>query len=64
MYRNIAFRLTLGSAAKVEKLTLAVRTYECAACGHAEDRGVNAAKNIIAVGLVLDRPGGVSPARR
>ena len=44
-----------------EKLTLADRTYECGACGHTEDRDVNAAKNILQVGLALHPPGGASP---
>ena len=51
-------------ASPAEKLTLAIRTYECAACGYTEDRDVNAAKNVLADGLELDRPGGVPPARR
>ena len=46
------------------KLTLAVRTYRCSACGHTADRDVNAAMNILLVGLALDPPGGTSPARR
>ncbi len=44
-----------------KKLTLADRTYECASCGHAEDRDVNAAKNILQVGLRLHPPGGAPP---
>ena len=51
-------------ASPAVKLTLAIRTYECAACGYAADRDVNAAKNVLAVGLALDRPGGAPPARR
>ena len=42
-------------------LTLAVRTYECGPCGHTEDRDVNAAKNILLVGLALHEPGGFLP---
>lgn len=34
-----------------QALTLKDRTYDCAKCGHSEDRDVNAAKNILAVGL-------------
>ena len=44
-----------------KKLTLADRTYECASCGYAEDRDVNAAKNILQVGLRLHPPGGAPP---
>ena len=43
------------------KLTLDQRTYECRSCGHAEDRDVNAARNILQVGLALHPPGGVLP---
>ena len=44
-----------------EKLTLADRTYECGSCGHRQDRDVNAASNILQVGLALHPPGGASP---
>ena len=61
---NTSQRCSACGASPEAKLTLAVRTYRCAACGHAEDRDVNAAKNVLAVGLALDRPGGAPPARR
>ena len=57
-------RCSACRASPAVKLTLAVRTYACAACGYAADRDVNAAKNVLANGLALDRPGGAPPARR
>ena len=45
-------------------LGLGVRTYRCAGCGHVADRDVNAAKNILSVGLALDWPGGEPPVCR
>ena len=36
-----------------QNLTLQDRTYHCDVCGHVEDRDVNAAKNILAMALVL-----------
>ena len=51
-------------AMPAEKVTLDVRAYECASCGRTADRDVNAAMNILAVGLALDRPGGTSPVCR
>ena len=57
-------RCSACRASPAVKLTLAVRTYRCAACGYTADRDVNAAKNVLAVGRALDRPGGAPPARR
>ena len=45
------------------KLTLADRTYRCQHCGYEADRDVNAAKNILSIGLVSDWPGGKTPVR-
>ena len=45
------------------KLTLADRTYRCQHCGYEADRDVNAAKNILSIGLVSDWPGGQTPVR-
>ena len=61
---NTSQRCSSCGAMPEEKVTLDVHTYECDSCGHAADRDVNAAMNILSVGLALDRPGGVSPARR
>ena len=61
--RNTSQRCSSCGTVPAEKVTLDVRTYECAACGHTADRDVNAARNILAVGLALDRPGGAPPAR-
>ena len=47
-----------------ETLGLEVRTYKCTNCGYVADRDINAAKNILSVGLALDQPGGESPACR
>ena len=53
-----------GSKPK-EKLTLAVRRYQCEYCGYEADRDMNAAMNILQRGLGLSsKPGGNSPARR
>ncbi|GAA2153406.1 RNA-guided endonuclease TnpB family protein [Glycomyces rutgersensis] len=47
------------------KMPLAARTFTCPECGHAEDRDVNAAKNILAAGLAVAACGdGVRPKRR
>ena len=62
--RNTSQRCSSCGAMPAEKVTLDVRTYECASCGHTADRDVNAAMNILAVGLALDQPGGAPPARR
>ena len=43
---------------------LGVRTYRCAGCRNVVDRDVNAAKNILSVGLALDWPGGEPPVCR
>ena len=43
---------------------LAVRTYRCAGCRNVVDRDVNAARNILSVGLALDWPGGEPPVCR
>ncbi|WP_100444842.1 RNA-guided endonuclease InsQ/TnpB family protein, partial [Glycomyces xiaoerkulensis] len=46
-------------------MPLAQRVFECAACGHREDRDVNAAKNILAAGLAVAACGaGVRPQRK
>ncbi|GAB3995657.1 RNA-guided endonuclease TnpB family protein [Glycomyces albus] len=46
-------------------MPLAQRVFECAACGHTEDRDVNAAKNILAAGLAVTACGaGVRPQRK
>ena len=44
------------------KLTLADRTYRCRHCGYVGDRDVNAAMNILSIGLVFDWSGGNTPA--
>ncbi|WP_460545904.1 RNA-guided endonuclease InsQ/TnpB family protein, partial [Glycomyces halotolerans] len=36
-----------------DTMPLSQRVFECAACGHTEDRDVNAAKNILAAGLAV-----------
>ncbi len=36
-----------------EAVPLSQRVFECAACGHTEDRDLNAAKNILAAGLAV-----------
>ena len=41
-----------------EPIGLGMRTHRCDACGSAVDRDVNAARNILSVGLAPDRPGG------
>ncbi|MCY3751761.1 MAG: zinc ribbon domain-containing protein [Gammaproteobacteria bacterium] len=42
---------------------LEVRMYACKSCGWERNRDVNAAKNILSVGLKLHGPGGAIPAR-
>jgi putative transposase len=47
------------------KMPLSQRVFGCAACGHTEDRDVNAAKNILAAGLAVTACGaGVRPQRK
>ena len=45
-------------------LPLSVRTFRCAACGHVEDRDVNAAVNIKGLGLALRRDAALVEARQ
>jgi putative transposase len=46
-------------------MPLTQRVFTCAVCGHAEDRDVNAAKNILAAGLAVAACGaGVRPQRK
>ena len=40
------------------------RVFRCPSCSHEQDRDVNAARNILMVGLHADRPGGDIPACR
>ncbi|WP_406103448.1 transposase [Streptomyces sp. NBC_01003] len=48
-----------------EKMPLNVRTWTCGSCGTTHDRDVNAAKNLLAVGLTVTACGaGVRPQRR
>ena len=48
-----------------QKLTLSVRIYQCEFCGFEADRDVNAALNILQIGLGKSwKPGGNIPARR
>ena len=54
-------RCSACGAMPAVKLTLAVRSYACESCGHAANRDVNAAMNILSVGLRLHEPGGASP---
>ena len=51
-------------AAASEKVTLGVRTFRCEHCGHVQDRDVNAARNILSVGLAADSPAVNLPGRR
>jgi len=44
-----------------KKPAVAARSFCCDICGHLEDRDVNAAKNILQVGLALHPPGGALP---
>lgn len=54
-------RCSACGAMPAVRLTLADRAYECASCGHSEDRDVNAAKNILQAGLRLCPSGGALP---
>ena len=47
-----------------EKVTLDVRTFECEHCGYVQDRDVNAARNVLSVGLAADRPAVDKPGHR
>ncbi|MCX4642443.1 MULTISPECIES: RNA-guided endonuclease TnpB family protein [unclassified Streptomyces] len=48
-----------------EKMPLNVRSWTCGSCGATHDRDVNAAKNLLAVGLTVSACGaGVRPQRR
>ncbi|MEU9734254.1 RNA-guided endonuclease TnpB family protein [Streptomyces sp. NPDC048002] len=58
-------RLCSGCGALRDKLPLNVRTWTCDGCGTTHDRDVNAAKNILAVGLTASVCGaGVRPQRK
>lgn len=43
-------------ALKKERLSLSERTFRCEACGHEEDRDVNAAKNLEAYPRLVGKP--------
>ncbi|MCX5435515.1 RNA-guided endonuclease TnpB family protein [Streptomyces sp. NBC_00063] len=58
-------KLCSACGALQEKMPLSVRTWTCGNCGVTQDRDVNAAKNLLAVGLTVTACGaGVRPQRR
>ncbi len=59
--KNTTQRCSACGALPQVKLTLADRWYYCAACGHSEDRDINASKNILLEGLRTLSSGGKIP---
>ena len=59
--KNTTQRCSACGALPQVKLTLADRWYYCTACGHSEDRDINASKNILLEGLRSLRSGGKIP---
>ena len=59
--KNTTQRCSACGALPQVKLTLADRWYHCTACGHSEDRDINAAKNILLEGLLALISGGKIP---
>ena len=59
--KNTTQRCSACGALPQVKLTLADRWYYCAACGHSEDRDINASKNILLEGLRSLSSGGKIP---
>ncbi len=59
--KNTTQRCSACGALPQVKLTLADRWYYCAACGHSEDRDINASKNILLEGLRALSSGGKIP---
>ncbi|WP_338118407.1 RNA-guided endonuclease TnpB family protein [Streptomyces coryli] len=58
-------KLCSGCGALQSKMPLRVRTWTCDSCGTTHDRDVNAAENLLAVGLTVSACGaGVRPQRR
>ncbi|PWI09479.1 transposase [Streptomyces sp. NWU339] len=58
-------RLCSACGALRERMPLSVRTWTCGSCGTTHDRDVNAAQNLLAVGLTVSACGaGVRPQRR
>lgn len=62
--RGTSQRCSACGVSPAESLGLAVRTYACTNCGNVEDRDVNTARDILSIGLMLDRSGGEPPACR
>ena len=52
---------TCNQCGCIQDMPLSKRTYHCSECGHEDDRDINAAKNILRVGLDSDSPGGIHP---
>ena len=59
--KNTTQRCSACGALPPVKLTLADRWYYCTACGHSEDRDINASKNILLEGLRALSSGGKIP---
>ncbi len=59
--KNTTQRCSACGALPQVKLTLADRWYYCTACGHSEDRDINASKNILLEGLQALSSGGKIP---